>query len=82
MLSYNGIIDKQKHRCMHANNEKVGNAGVSKKGNGDTKNQIGTAKRKLEHQKSDGNKKERPKKGRQTKIASMLKSNDHEMRVK
>ena len=44
MLSYNGIIDKQKHRCIHANNENVGNAGVSTKGNGDTKNQIGTTK--------------------------------------
>ena len=53
---------------MHANNEKVENAGVSTKGNGDTKNQIGTKKRDQ-------------KRGRQTKIASMLKSNDHKMRV-
>ena len=44
MLSYNGIIDEQKYRCMHANNEEVENAGVSAKGNGGTKNQIGTAK--------------------------------------
>ena len=78
MLSYNGIIDKQKYRCMHANNEKVENAGVSTKGNGDTKNQIGTTTPKIRLEQ----KRETKKGGRQTKIASMLKSNDHEIRVK